>query len=66
MKKAITVEKTENKITITYFDGEFSEWFIKSERIPMDNGVKDGRLLRNIQRPRHIKENMVEIENQVE
>jgi len=39
MKKTITIEKTENKITITYFDGEFSEWFIKSQK----NNTNDER-----------------------
>jgi len=37
MKKTMTIAKTNNKITITYFNGEYSEWFVKSRKtIPND------------------------------
>lgn len=31
MKQTITVEKKDNKIVITYFNGEYSEWFLQSK-----------------------------------
>ena len=34
MKETITIEKTKNKVIVTYFNGEFSEWIF---------GSKDGK-----------------------
>lgn len=34
MKETITIEKIKNKVIVTYFNGEFSEWIY---------GPKDGR-----------------------
>jgi len=35
MKEIISIEKTKNKVIVTYFNGEFSEWIY---------GSKDGRM----------------------
>jgi len=40
MKKTITVEKGDNKIIVTYFNGEYSEWFLQSKLEVADDELK--------------------------
>ena len=39
-KKLVTIEKVDNKITITYLNGEYSEWFFNSEKDVVDDELK--------------------------